>query len=114
MVKMKRGDEVTVVETWPGVRRKTLALGEKTLLLEVTIKAGTIVNAHSHPSEQIGYIVTGRLRLRIGDDVYELKSGDAYVIQSNIVHEAQALEDTKVVEVFSPPHEVFKKDLEGD
>ncbi len=112
MFKAIRGSDARVVETWPGVRRKTLALGERTLLLEVSMEAGSIGKAHSHPNEQVGYVASGRLRLRIGDEIRELGPGDAYVIPSGVEHEALALEETRVIEVFSPPHETFKRDLE--
>ncbi|MEM2218834.1 MAG: cupin domain-containing protein [Candidatus Korarchaeum sp.] len=112
MFRMRRGEEARVLETWPGVRRKTLALGERMVLLEVSMEAGSVGRAHSHPNEQVGYVVRGRLRLRIGSEVHELGPGDAYVIPSGVEHEATALEETRVVEVFSPPHEVFKRDLE--
>jgi len=112
MFRMRRGSEAPVVETWPGVRRRTLAMGERTLLLEVSMDSGSVGRAHSHPNEQVGYVVSGRLRLRIGSDTIELGPGDAYVIPGGVEHEALALEDTKVIEVFSPPHETFKRDLE--
>lgn len=112
MFKMRRGGEVQPKETWPGVRRKALAIGERTLLLEVRMDAGSVGRAHSHPNEQTGYVIKGKLRLRIGNENYELGPGDAYVIPGNVEHEALALEDTVVIEVFSPPHETFKKDFE--
>jgi len=113
MFKMLRGEEAKVVETWPGIKRKTLALGERTLLLEVNLRAGAISKAHSHENEQIGYVVRGKIKIRIGEEVHYLSQGDAYIIPGNVDHETEAIEDSLVVEVFSPPHELFKKDLEG-
>lgn len=112
MFRMRRGSEAKALETWPGVRRKTLALGERMILLEVSMEAGSVGKAHSHPNEQVGYVVRGKLRLRIGSDAHELGPGDAYVIPPDVEHEALALEETKVVETFSPPHEAFKRDME--
>jgi quercetin dioxygenase-like cupin family protein len=75
MFKMLRGEEARVVETWPGIRRKTLALGERTLLLEVSLKAGAVSKPHSHENEQIGYVVRGKIKLRIGEEVHYLSQG---------------------------------------
>lgn len=113
MYRMLKRDESRPYETWPGVTRRALALGKNILLLEISLKKGSIAPAHSHPNEQSGYVVKGKLRLRIGDGVHELGPGDAYIIPPDIEHEAEALADTIVVEVFSPPHELLKKDLEG-
>lgn len=112
MFRMRRWREVQPRETWPGIKRRALAIGERTLLLEVRMEAGALGKAHSHPNEQTGYVVSGKLRLRIGDESYDLEPGDAYIIPSGVEHEALALEDTVVVEVFSPPHETFKRDFE--
>ncbi|MCD6348320.1 MAG: cupin domain-containing protein [Candidatus Korarchaeota archaeon] len=112
MYRMLRWSEAKPYETWPGVTRRALTLGERILLLEISFKKDAVAPVHSHPNEQSGYIVKGKLRIRIGDAVHELGPGDAYIIPPNVEHEATALEDTVVVEVFSPPHELLKKDLE--
>ncbi len=113
MYRMLRRVDAKPYETWPGVTRRALALGERILLLEISLRKGAIAPAHSHPNEQSGYVVRGRLRIRIGDQTHELNPGDAYIIPPDVEHEAEALEDTVVVEVFSPPHEFLKKDLTG-
>lgn len=113
MYRMLRRVDARPYETWPGVTRRALALGERILLLEISLRKGAVAPAHSHPNEQSGYIVRGRLRIRIGDEIHELNPGDAYIIPPDVEHEAEALEDTVVVEVFSPPHELLKKDLMG-
>ncbi len=112
MYKMLRHEEAKIVETWPGVFRRVLSLGERILLLELNIKRGAKTQAHSHPNEQAGYVVKGRLKLRIGEKIYELLPGDAYIIPPNVEHEGEALEEVVVIEIFSPPHELLRKDLE--
>jgi len=48
-----------------------------------------------------------RLRLRIGEQEWEVGPGDAWCIPLNVEHGAQVLEDSIAVEVFSPVREDY-------
>ena len=39
----------------PGIQRKTLAVGDHTLMTEFILEAGAELPAHKHPHEQIGF-----------------------------------------------------------
>ncbi|MDY0312948.1 MAG: cupin domain-containing protein [Desulfobacterales bacterium] len=52
--------------------------------------------------EQTGYLVSGRLRLTVGDETFAAEPGDAWTVPSEVPHGGQALADTVAVEVFSP------------
>lgn len=91
----------------PGVRRKTLCFGRGTLLTEFLLAAGHELPSHGHPHEQTGYLVSGRLRLTIGDETREMGPGDSWCIPSGVPHGAEILEDSVAVEVFSPVREDF-------
>ena len=91
----------------PGIQMKTLVYGEKTLLTEVRMQAGSVLPDHSHPHEQTGYLVSGRMRLITGADVLEAEPGDSWCVPGNATHRAEVLEDTVVVEVFSPVREEY-------
>ena len=54
------------VEMLPGVVRRTLNAGERTMLIEVSLAEGAIVPWHTHPHEQVGYLASGRLRFEPG------------------------------------------------
>ncbi len=85
-----------------GVRMKTLVHGEKTHLCEFRIKKGSRVPEHSHPHEQTGYLVSGRLKFILADETLEAGPGDSWCVTGDIVHRAEVLEDSVMVEVFSP------------
>src|SRR3990172_523273 len=85
----------------PGVQRKTLAYGERTLMAEFLLQKGQRLPNHSHPHEQTGYLVKGRIRLSIGHEESELNPGDSWCIPGGVEHEAAALEDSVALEVFS-------------
>jgi quercetin dioxygenase-like cupin family protein len=54
---------------------------------------GTGAKAHHHKSEQMILVLSGRLRVRIGDEVREMDPGEVALIPSDHEHEQAALED---------------------
>jgi len=90
-----------------GVELKTLVYGDKTLCTEFRLEAGSKLPRHRHPHEQTGYLVSGRIRLSIGEDMFEVASGDSWCIPSNVEHGAEILMDSVAVEVFSPVREEY-------
>ena len=86
----------------PGIALRTLCHGEATLMAEFRLAAGHELPSHSHPHEQTGYLVRGRIRLRIGDEEHEVRPGDSWCIAGGTQHGATIVEDSVAVEVFSP------------
>ena len=85
---------------------RRLITGDRMMLAHVYLKKGCIVPKHSHENEQITYILEGALRFKLGEDQREVITvgpGEVLHIPSNLPHEAEALEDTVDVDVFSPP-----------
>ena len=85
-----------------GVRQKTLVYGENTLMTEFLLDGGSRLPIHHHPHEQTGYLVKGKLKMRIGEDTVIAEPGDSWCIPGNSSHGAEALEDSVAVEIFSP------------
>jgi unsaturated pyranuronate lyase len=87
---------------------RRLVVGERMMLAHVYLKKGSIVPRHSHENEQLTYILEGALRFTIGADGAEeivVRAGEVLVIPSHVPHQAEALEDTLDVDVFSPPRQ---------
>jgi quercetin dioxygenase-like cupin family protein len=87
---------------------RKLITGDSLMLSQVFLKKGCIVPRHQHHNEQFSYIVDGALRFYIGDDPAEeiiVRSGEVLHIPANVWHEAEALEDTLDMDVFSPPRQ---------
>lgn len=97
----KRNDEgfKPVLE---GVTIKTLVYGDKSLLSEFHLKKGSRLPLHAHPNEQTGYMITGHIKLSIGGKIFEVKPGDSWSIPGGMEHGAEILEDSQIVEIFSP------------
>ena len=61
--------------------------------------------SHSHPHEQLVYVVSGRIQF-VGDGkTIELRSGDSVIVKGNVEHWAAALEDSEVLDVLTPYRE---------
>ena len=87
---------------------RRIITGDDMMIAHVYLQKGAVVPKHQHVNEQITYIVDGALRFRIGDDGTEeivVAAGEVLHIPSNVWHEAEALEDTLDVDVFSPPRQ---------
>ena len=101
----KSDDNFTVVQE--GIALKTRVHGHKTLLAEFRLKKGNTLPTHTHPHEQTGYLVSGRLDLIIGQETFDARPGDSWCIPSDVAHGAVVLEDSVAIEVFSPVREDY-------
>ena len=86
----------------PGITRKTLVFGEKTLMTEFVLAQGSVLPLHAHPYEQTGYLVKGHMRLNIGGQESDVHAGDSWNIPMNVEHGARIAGDSVAIEVFSP------------
>ena len=100
-------------ERLPGIRQKMRVFGEKTLLAEFVLARGRVLPVHAHPYEQTGYLISGPLRLRIGDEEFDARAGDSWCIPMNVAHGAHVIEDSLAIEVFSPVREDYLPNGDG-
>ena len=100
-------------ELLPGIRQKTRAFGAKTLMAEFALARGSVLPLHAHPHEQAGYLISGHLRLRIGDREFDARAGDAWCIPAGVEHGVRVLEDAVAVEVFAPVREDYLPEGSG-
>lgn len=87
---------------------RKLITGDRLMLAHVYLQKGALVPKHQHENEQLTYILEGALRFRLGENLEEtvvVAAGEVLHIPSNVWHEAEALEDTLDVDVFSPPRQ---------
>jgi len=85
-----------------GITMRPLAWEEKSQLCEFKLPKGAKIPTHSHPNEQTGYLVSGKLNFRIAKTWNLAESGDSWSIPENMEHEVEILEDSVVLELFSP------------
>jgi quercetin dioxygenase-like cupin family protein len=87
---------------------RRLITADRMMLAHVYLEKGCVVPQHSHENEQLTYVLSGALHFWIGEDGAEevvVRAGEVLVIPSNVVHKAEALEDTLDVDIFSPPRQ---------
>lgn len=78
--------------------------GERMTLAVVDLEPNATVPEHKHENEQLGFVISGSITMRVGSEKRELHAGDTYTIPSNVPHEAAAgHEGASVVDVFAPP-----------
>jgi quercetin dioxygenase-like cupin family protein len=77
----------------------------------ITLAKGALVPRHEHPNEQVATVLEGRLRFVVGDDELIASAGDTVPLAANVPHQVEALEDSVVLDVFSPLREDW---LRGD
>jgi quercetin dioxygenase-like cupin family protein len=85
------------------VRRRII--GEKVLAAQIHLEKGCVVNPHSHPSEQVSIVISGKTRWRLDDDEHEYIAsvGDVIVLPGGCRHGCEALEDSDMIDILSPP-----------
>jgi quercetin dioxygenase-like cupin family protein len=93
------------IDTAPGVRRRTIAVGEKLFQMFVEFQAGASTPPHSHPHEQVIHVIRGELHLTVAGENVRLSAGESFVLRSNVSHGAMAPIDTLLLDSFSPPRE---------
>ena len=87
---------------------RRIVTGASTMVAHVYLEKGAIVPEHSHHNEQLAYILKGKLRFWVGDDlsqVFDVAEGEVLRLPSNVPHKAEALEETLDVDIFSPPRQ---------
>ena len=101
-----RWDAITPEPLNPKLTRQFVH-GEQSMLARLVLAKGCLVPKHSHPNEQISYILSGCLSFTLGDDPEPVvvRAGEVLVIPGNLPHAAEALEDTVDLDVFAPPRQ---------
>jgi quercetin dioxygenase-like cupin family protein len=99
--------DALAVEMLPGLLRRTLVSDERLMICRFDLEAGVKIPPHSHPHDQAGYVVSGRVRLEVEGISRDLGPGDSYCAPSGAVHSALALVRAVVVDTFSPPRDDY-------
>lgn len=91
----------------PGIQRQTLVSGTLMYQMRAKLAAGSKLPEHQHVQEQIVHVLAGRMRLSARGETHELGAGDVFYLGSNVAHAVETLEDTEVIDTFSPPRDDY-------
>ena len=95
------------IEIAPGIRRRTITYGTSMYQMIAKLDAGSRMPEHKHPQEQIVHILEGRMKLIVSGVPHELKGGESFYLASNIPHGVETIDDTMVLDTFSPPRDEY-------
>ena len=105
-----RWEDLPTDRPMPGITRHRM-MGEKMMLSVIHLDAGTVVPTHEHENEQFACVVRGRMRFGLGAEgsaerrEVEVEAGGVVHMPAHLPHSAEALEDSEVLDCFSPPSE---------
>ncbi len=83
------------------ISRKIVA-AEHQMVAQVFLKRGAHVPVHQHDSEQLTYVLQGALRMVVDGETVVVREGELVHIPVGATHQAEALDDTFALELFSP------------
>ena len=95
------------IEICPGIKRQTAASGKTMYQMLAKLEAGSRMPDHQHPQEQIVHILEGRMKLIVDGTPHELTTGDSFYLASNVPHGVETIENTRVLDTFSPPRDEY-------
>jgi len=91
----------------PGMVRQVLAYNPHLMLVRHTFTRGWSGARHSHPHQQLVYVTSGHIRFEAGGKAWEMRAGDSLVVDGGVEHQASAIEDSEVLDVFTPYREDY-------
>ena len=91
-----------------GLSRQVLAYNHKLMLVRHLMENGWIGTRHSHPHEQLVYVIRGHLQFSsAAGSTFEARAGDSFVVPGGVEHQARAFEESEVIDVFTPSREDY-------
>jgi len=90
-----------------GLKRRVLAYNDKLFLAEHEMVKGWVGAVHNRPHEQSVDVVHGHVRITCQGTTVDVRRGDTFVVRGGVEHGASAIEDSRVVDVFTPCREDY-------
>ena len=91
-----------------GMKRQVLAHNDQLMLIRHYFEQGWVGARHSHPHHQLVYVVKGAIRVDVDGKVFDVHAGDSFVVDGDVEHQASALEQSEVLDVFTPVREDYR------
>ena len=88
---------------------RQMVRGEQILAAMVRLEKGCKVALHQHVSEQMAYVISGRVKWGWGApgsperEEFEMTGGQILHLPANLPHEVEALEETMILDMLAPP-----------
>jgi len=99
-------------EDLAGGMRRRVFFSEKMTLAAIEAAGPTSgpIRLHSHPNEQIAYVIDGDIEVQVGEETRRIAAGGFYRVPPDvphgvIIHSSSA----RIIDAFTPPREDFRK-----
>ena len=103
--------KVPPVSLGPGINTN-IVCGKDLTLSFATIAPNAVGAMHSHPHEQMIYVLEGEADLILDGKSFYLKAGDTMSVPSNLAHTGQArAAGCRFLEIFTPARKDFEEKL---
>ena len=79
--------------------------GQNVTIARLELRKGGAVPEHSHMNEQVSMVQTGAIKFVSNGREHIVRAGECLTIPPNVPHSVNVLEDSVVVDVFSPARE---------
>lgn len=108
-MKIVKQEEAPKLETVKGRHGVILVVGERAMMMKLTVEPGIPTPPHSHPHEQMGHLIQGEGTLYVGDESTKIQAGTSFHIPPNAPHNFDATGNAPaiLIEAFSPPREDY-------
>jgi len=101
-------EHTPAVLTPEGAERRVLSYGGGLMLVQFRFAAGVTAPMHSHPHEQIGYVVSGAIDLLMdGHATVRLEAGTSYYVPPDVRHGIITHAPTVLLDCFTPLRDDF-------
>lgn len=105
-------DDIKTEELGNGISRRIGAYHDNLMVVEVSFEEGAVGTLHSHPHEQITYVLEGEFEFTVKNELNEtrvVRAGESLYKQPNIEHGAVCLKKGKLLDIFTPVRKDFLK-----
>jgi quercetin dioxygenase-like cupin family protein len=114
-MKIIKPEDAPTLETVEGRHGVILVVGERAMMMKLTIEPGIPTPPHSHPHEQMGHVLEGEGVLYVDKESVKISAGTSFQIPPHSPHNFDATGNSPAVliEAFSPPREDYLAKVEG-
>ena len=102
-------DEVDREKLGENAIRRIMVYSKNLMLMYTEAEPGGPPFSHSHPHEQLGFIIQGTSELTASGETVTLRAGSSFLLEPNEFHEVRSVGDEKmiVLDIFHPYREDY-------
>ncbi len=87
--------------------RTIKARGGSLMASEMHFAPGGVGALHSHPHEQIVYVLEGEADFTLGSETRRIRQGDSVYVAPDVIHGVVAITEFRALDVFCPQRDDF-------